>query len=306
MKTKINNLKLSALALLFTGSLAMNAQTSQCDSVTFDASNSAKSDCNGTNGRIRIDISSNNGPHSLKLYNAKTGDLLGSAASVPNAFAFAANSGRYNIEITSNDGCAITKPVTVRTSFINISGRCNNGELSVNYGFASNSFAPGGIALAREKEDGSIDVLNQVQLSGASQASNVIEEGVEYFIAARRGNCFVQREYFTFAEGACGTNTVVENEEETGAKFLTESVNLIELDIISQETTILYPNPASVELFLENVTPLSSAAILDINGAKVMDLKADENGKIEANIQSLSTGLYIVKTDKKAIKLSVK
>lgn len=66
---------------------------------------------------------------------------------------------------------------------------------------------------------------------------------------------------------------------------------------LTNNKTIIYPNPASSSLFIENLDNINNIQIYDYTGRLLMDRFVVDNDIIELNVSQFTSGLYIVKLE---------
>ncbi len=89
---------------------------------------------------------------------------------------------------------------------------------------------------------------------------------------------------------------------ENGSKLFYEVTVLpnttgVEEETLEAQTLKLYPNPASDQLYIESDQGISQVTVLNIVGSVVMDQSFMNNERVELNISSLRTGVYMIRVD---------
>ena len=71
----------------------------------------------------------------------------------------------------------------------------------------------------------------------------------------------------------------------------------VEEETLEAQTLKLYPNPAADQLYIESDQGINQVTVLNIVGSIVMDQSFMNNERVELNISSLRTGVYMIRVD---------
>jgi hypothetical protein len=75
---------------------------------------------------------------------------------------------------------------------------------------------------------------------------------------------------------------------------------------IVEESINVYPNPATNELYIENVEAnISVVTLTDLAGKVVMQVPNNGEKRVKLSVQSLSSGIYILETGTQRVKVMV-